>query len=191
MTREEAQATVDEVFSLYEKFGAADYIGEPVSQIEHMCQAAQLAESEGYDEDVILAAFFHDIGHLCEHVYTVQSMDGYGTVDHESLGGQYLREKGFSEKIARLVESHVAAKRYLTFKYPDYYNKLSEASKMTLGMQGGIMNQAEALNFEEEHLHPLFIKLREWDDKAKTEHIPLPSLEIYRQMALQHLVNQN
>jgi len=191
MTREEAQATVDEVFSLYEKFGAADYIGEPVSQIEHMCQAAQLAESEGYDEDVILAAFFHDIGHLCEHVYTVQSMDGYGTVDHESLGGQYLREKGFSEKIARLVESHVAAKRYLTFKYPDYYNKLSEASKMTLGMQGGIMNQAEALNFEEEHLHPLFIKLREWDDKAKTEHLPLPSLEIYRQMALQHLVNQN
>ena len=191
MTREEAQTAVDEVFYLYDQYGKADYIGEPVSQIEHMCQAAQLAEAEGFDEEVVLAAFFHDIGHLCEHIFPVQSMDGYGTVDHEGLGGKYLREKGFSEKIARLVESHVAAKRYLTFKHPDYYNKLSEASKVTLAQQGGVMNESEAERFEEDHLHSLFIKIREWDDKAKIEHIPLPPLEVYRQMALQHLLMQN
>jgi len=57
--------TLQEVFSLYEKFGDADYIGEPVSQIEHMSQAAQLAMKEGLDDEVILAAFFHDIGHIC------------------------------------------------------------------------------------------------------------------------------
>jgi predicted HD phosphohydrolase len=118
-------------------------------------------------------------------------MDGYGTVDHESLGGQYLRDKGFSEKIARLVESHVEAKRYLTFKYPDYYNKLSEASKITLDKQGGIMDEIEAQQFERDHLQPLFIKIREWDDKAKIEQIPLPSLDIYKQMALHHLMRQN
>jgi phosphonate degradation associated HDIG domain protein len=191
MTKEEAQTAVDEIFSLYEKYGAADYIGEPVSQIEHMCQAAQLAEAEGYDEEVILAAFFHDIGHLCEHILPVESMGGYGSVDHESLGGQFLREKGFSEKIAKLVESHVAAKRYLTYKFPDYYNKLSEASKMTLAQQGGVMTGVEAKKFEEDHLHFLFIKIRKWDDEAKVEHIPLPSLEIYKQMALQHLVMEN
>jgi len=191
MNVEQARSVVDEIFSLYENYGAADYIGEPVSQIEHMCQAAQLAEEEGYDEEVILAAFFHDIGHLCEHILPVQSMDGYGIVDHESLGGEFLREKGFSEKIARLVESHVAAKRYLTYRHPGYYNKLSEASKITLEKQGGRMNEMEAKQFEEDHLHLLFIKLREWDDKAKMERIPLPSLEIYKQMALQHLVMQN
>jgi phosphonate degradation associated HDIG domain protein len=191
MTREDAQTAVEEIFYLYDKYGKADYIGEPVSQIEHMCQAAQLAEAEGYDEEVVLAAFFHDIGHLCEHIFPAQSMDGYGTVDHEGLGGKYLREKGFSEKIAKLVESHVAAKRYLTFKHPDYYNKLSEASKMTLAQQGGVMNELEAKRFEEDHLHSLFIKIREWDDKAKIEHIPLPPLEIYRQMAFQHLLMQN
>jgi len=191
MTKDEAQVATDEIFSLYEQFGASDYIGEPVSQIEHMCQAAQLAEAEGYDEDVVLAAFFHDIGHLCEHIFNTESMNGYGIVDHEGLGGQYLREKGFSEKIARLVESHVAAKRYLTYKHPDYYNKLSEASKKTLAQQGGVMSEVEARQFEEDHLHPLFIKLREWDDKAKIEHIPLPSLEIYRQMTIQHLLQQN
>lgn len=191
MTREEAQSGVDEVFSLYEQYGSDDYIGEPVSQIEHMCQAAQLAEAEGYDDEVILAAFFHDIGHLCEHIFNVKHMDGYGIADHESLGGQYLREKGFSEKIARLVESHVPAKRYLTFKYPGYYNKLSEASKITLARQGGVMDEIEAEQFEMDDLHPLFIKIREWDDKAKIEQIPLPSLEIYKQMAFQHLVRQN
>jgi phosphonate degradation associated HDIG domain protein len=168
-----------------------DYIGEPVSQIEHMCQAAQLAEAEGYDDEVILASFFHDIGHLCEHIYETKQMDGYGVMDHESLGSQYLREKGFSEKIARLVESHVPAKRYLTFKYPEYYNKLSEASKATLDKQGGRMNDAEAKQFEADNLYLLFIKIREWDDKAKIEKVPLPSLEIYKQMAFQHLVIQN
>ena len=191
MNADHVRIVVDEIFSLYENYGAADYIGEPVSQIEHMCQAAQLAEAEGYDDEVILASFFHDIGHLCEHIYETKQMDGYGVMDHESLGGEYLREKGFSEKIARLVESHVPAKRYLTFKYPEYYNKLSDASKATLDKQGGRMDDVEATQFEADNLYLLFIKIREWDDKAKIEKVPLPSLEIYKQMAFQHLVIQN
>ena len=191
MLTEEAEVIVREVFSLYEKHGADDYIGEPVSQIEHMCQAAQLAEIEKYDEEVILAAFFHDIGHLCEHMMAVQQMDGYGVVDHETLAGDYLREKRFSEKIARLAESHVAAKRYLTGKFPDYFNKLSPASKMTLDMQGGVMRETEARLFEMDDLHNLFIKIREWDDQAKIKNIPLPSLDKYKQMAIRHLLQQN
>lgn len=187
MTKEKAQSAVDEVFSLYEKYGADDYIGEPVSQIEHMCQAAQLAEEEGYDHEIILAAFFHDIGHLCEHIMTVGHMDSYGVIDHEKLGSDYLKEKGFSDKITRLVQSHVAAKRYLTHKIPFYYNKLSPASKITLEKQGGRMTVEEAREFESDPLHHLFIKIREWDDRAKEEHIPLPSLDKYKSMAIRHL----
>jgi len=52
------------------------------------------------------------------------------------------------------------------------------------------MNDAEAKQFEEDNLYLLFIKIREWDDKAKIENVPLPSLEIYKQMAFQHLVIQ-
>lgn len=190
MTLDQAQRAVDEIFSLYEEHGSDDYIGEPVSQLEHMCQAAQLAEEEGYDEEVVLAAFFHDIGHLCEHVMTVGQMNGYGVMDHEILAGTYLRRKGFSEKIARLVESHVEAKRYLTFKYPDYYDRLSEASKITLQQQGGVMDEMEAEVFESDSLHLLYIKLREWDDRAKQEGKPLPSLAAYRSMALNHLMTR-
>ena len=39
MNADQARIVVNEIFSLYESYGAADYIGEPVSQIEHMCQA--------------------------------------------------------------------------------------------------------------------------------------------------------
>jgi phosphonate degradation associated HDIG domain protein len=191
MDQEKAKQIVNEIFSLYERFGLADYYGEPVSQIEHMCQSAELAEEEGYEEDIILAAFFHDIGHLCEHIMAVSYMENFGVANHEILAGNYLREKGFSEKIARLVENHVEAKRYLTFKYPEYYNKLSEASKMTLAKQGGMMDKTEANFFEMDSLHFLYVKLREWDDKAKLENKPLPSLDKYKEMALRHLLAQN
>ena len=42
-----AQQVVEDVFGLYQQYGTDDYIGEPVSQIEHMSQAAQLALAEG------------------------------------------------------------------------------------------------------------------------------------------------
>lgn len=188
MEKQKAIATVNEIFELYTDYGNADYIGEPVSQLEHMCQAAELAEAEGYDEEIILAAFFHDIGHLCEHIMAVEQMDGYGVADHEGLGGNYLREKGFSLEMAQLVESHVAAKRYLTFKYPDYYKKLSPASRVTLEKQGGVMSDKEASLFESDPLHQLYIKIREWDDKAKMINRPLPSLEKYKEMAVRQLL---
>lgn len=184
------QTISEEIISLYNKYGGDDYIGEPVSQIEHMCQCAQLAEAQGFDEEVILAAFFHDIGHLCEHIMPVENMQGYGVVDHEKLGSDYLLEKGFSEKIARLVASHVQAKRYLTYKDPEYFQRLSEASKKTLEFQGGVMTTDEATAFENDNLFDLFIKLRKWDEQAKLEHIPLPPLSHYKAMMIKHLENQ-
>lgn len=190
MIKMQIQQTVDEVISLYKNFGNEDYIGEPVSQIEHMCQCAQLAEASGADEDVILAAFFHDIGHLCEFAFPekkLQHMDGVGIVDHEKLGYTYLRSKGFSEKIARLVQSHVEAKRYLTFKYPEYFNQLSEASIKTLVFQGGVMRQEEATAFESDPLYKLYVQLRRWDEQAKETAKPLPPLDNYRQMMIAHL----
>ena len=177
MEKSKAIQIVDEIMGLYNNYGNQDYIGEPVSQIEHMCQCAQLAEKENYDDEVILAAFFHDIGHLCEHIMEVDFMDDFGIIDHEKIGGDYLNSKGFSKRITKLVASHVEAKRYLTFKNPAYYEKLSEASKSTLNFQGGRMNETEAKDFEREEWFTLYITLRGWDEKAKEEHVPLPDLQ--------------
>lgn len=190
MENSEAEKIADEILGLYKMYGDQDYIGEPVSQIEHMCQCAQLAEKENYDEEVILAAFFHDLGHLCEHIMPVNYMDDFGIADHEKIGADYLKEKGFSEKITRLIASHVDAKRYLTFKNPVYYNQLSEASKTTLNFQGGPMNDNEAMDFEKEEWFNLYITLRAWDEKAKEQQLPLPDLQHYRDMMINHLTKK-
>src|ERR1700743_985047 len=176
MTAEQAEKITNEIMSLYEGYGGAEYAGEKVPQLEHMAQAAQLAEEEGYEEEVILAAFLHDIGHISEAAKGDNEMNGFGIKDHEELGAEFLREKGFSKKIARLVESHVEAKRYLTIKDPAYYSQLSEASKATLEFQGGPMTEEEAAAFELEPLFDLIIRMRKWDEKAKIEHSLLPHL---------------
>ena len=182
---------VDELFSLYEQYGNADYIGEKISQLEHMCQAAMLAEREGFDDETILAAFFHDIGHLFADKMETESMNGYGVADHDLLAGKFLRDLGFSEKIARLVEMHVQTKRYLTYRISDYFDRLSEASRQTLLLQGGKMNEEEATVFEKDDLFETHLKIREWDDQAKIIGVPLPGLDQFRRLAFHHLLMQN
>lgn len=183
----QAATTAEFIIGLYRQFGGNDYIGEPVSQIEHMCQCAHLAEEEGYDDEIILAAFFHDIGHLCEHIMEVGHMGGFGVMNHEQLGAAFLRENGFSEKISSLVGNHVEAKRYLTYRYPDYFDRLSPASRKTLEFQGGRMSPEEAAAFEADPYFVLHTRLRFWDDLAKRQNCPLPSLDRYQDMIVRHL----
>lgn len=180
-----SEQIVKEVFALYELHGNEDYIGEPVSQMEHMSQSANLAQAEGYDDEVILAAFFHDIGHLC---VSGESMDGMGNVDHEKLGADFLLNRGFSARVAGLVNGHVIAKRYLTFKHPEYYEKLSPASKITLAFQGGMMSAAEANEFEKHPDAATIIRMRYWDDAAKITHIPVNNVQYLKGLAIKHLL---
>jgi phosphonate degradation associated HDIG domain protein len=184
------QQAVAQVFGLYETHGHADYIGEPVSQLEHMWQAAALAEAARADDEVVLAAFFHDLGHLCAPDVAADSMAGFGAVDHEKLGADYLRARGFSERMARLVESHVLAKRYLTYKYPSYLRQLSEASMATLAFQGGVMSAAEAAAFEQDPDADLILQLRRWDEEAKETDLPVGRLDHLKALALRHLQQQ-
>lgn len=58
-----------------------------------------------------------------------------GVTGHERIGAEYLDKLGFSTKVSTLVESHVPVKRYLTGKYPQYYDTLSAASKLSLKYQ--------------------------------------------------------
>jgi phosphonate degradation associated HDIG domain protein len=185
------ETIVNEIFALYEKQGNEDLIGEPVSQLEYMWQAAALAEEDGFEDEVILAAFFHDIGHLCARGHEAESQDAFGNIDHEKLGADYLRERGFSERLANLVESHIVAKRYLAYKYPDYYNQLSETSKVTLELQGGRMTAQEASQFEKDPDADLFVRLRYWDDHTKQINKQVQDISYLKIMALSHLYKNN
>lgn len=186
----ESHLIVEEIFALYGKHGFEDYIGETISQIEHMSQASQLAIAEGFDDEVILAAFFHDLGHICKTDRPMDAqMGGYGTKNHESLGAAFLRDRGFSERIASLVESHVNTKRYLCFKNPNYYSNLSQASKITLTYQGGVMIEEEAIQFEACPFFKEKIAIRRFDEAAKIENVPIIDLSILKKKAVDHLEN--
>jgi putative nucleotidyltransferase with HDIG domain len=138
--------------------------------------------------EMILAAFLHDIGHISVAAGDDNTMGNFGIINHEKAGADYLRKRGFDERIARLVENHVSAKRYLTFKYPEYYNGLSEASKTTLEYQGGMMNHDEAILFEQDELFEQFIEMRRWDELAKEENLQTDtSMEYFRSLIISHL----
>lgn len=177
----------DEIIDMMISYGHNEYSGEKVTQLQHMYQAALLAESENFDQEVILAAFLHDIGHICVSLNYENNMDGYGVVDHEEIGSQFLKERGFSDRVVRLVSSHVDAKRYLTKVNIDYYNLLSDASKKTLEYQGGPMNDFECITLESDPYFKEIIKLRLWDDAAKIEEIESGDLGKYRAMIIEHL----
>ncbi len=191
MASAKIQSIADDIISLYKKYGSNEYSGEKVTQLDHMVQAANLARQGGFPEEMILAAFLHDIGHICSAAYTVSTMGDSGVMNHEKIGAQFLRKRGFSEHIVQLVENHVSAKRYLTFKYPQYFEELSDASKKTLEYQGGVMNPDEAILFEHDPYFEDFIEMRRWDELAKEMHRPLElSLDYFHQLLVKHLESQ-
>ncbi|MDB6048293.1 MAG: hypothetical protein JWR17_1039 [Pseudomonas sp.] len=185
------EQVVADVFALYQQHGNTEYIGEPVSQIEHMSQSAQLAMAENFDDEVVLAAFFHDIGHICGQDSQASNMGGFGVMSHERVGADYLRKCGFSERVAKLVEYHVQAKRYLTLKQPGYYDQLSNASRRTLEYQGGVMSIEEAAAFEKDPLSSISLRMRQWDEWAKETDVPVMDLKLLKSKALKLLTTHH
>lgn len=180
MTTEQALAAL---FALCREQADADYIGEAVSQLEHMVQAAELARDEGADEELILAAFCHDVGHFCAPLTAENRMGELGRQGHERVGAQWLRSLGFSDRLCGLVAGHVAAKRYLCTREPGYLAGLSLASRQTLDWQGGQMSEAEALAFERDPLSVDILRLRRWDEAAKVPDQPVDELTWLEELA--------
>jgi 2-amino-1-hydroxyethylphosphonate dioxygenase (glycine-forming) len=166
-----------------------DYIGEPVTQLEHALQCAALARAANAPADEILAALFHDIGHLVAPAGSAE-MDGLGIVDHEDIGAAWLAALGFHDSVCELVRSHVQAKRYLTLRKPGYAARMSEASRGTLAFQGGPMSEAEAERFERDPLFAAKVRLRSWDEAAKHEGKEVDALASYAGLIREHLEQQ-
>ena len=62
---------------------------------------------------------------------------------------------------------HVAAKRYLAAVEPGYFDELSEASKLSLRLQGGPMDTAQIRAFEAAPFFAEAVRLRRWDEEGK------------------------
>ena len=152
-----------------------------------MLQAAQLAINDSQDIEVVLAALFHDIGHLMAFKDSTIETNELGAKDHEKFGAIYIKACGFGDAISNLIENHVKAKKYLAYKDPNYINKLSSASQQTLIEQGGIMNQDQAEQFEQYPDFEMSIKLRNYDEQAKEKDFTTKDLGFFKELARNYL----
>jgi phosphonate degradation associated HDIG domain protein len=153
------------ITDLFDSEGAADYLGEPVTQAAHMLQAAALAERDGAPGALVAAALLHDVGHFTG---TVTGRDLMRVTDdrHSEQGANWLA-RWFGPDVTEPVRLHVDAKRYLCATEPGYSGQLSPASVYTLGVQGGPMAGAELAAFEARPHAAAACRVRRWDDAAK------------------------
>ena len=177
---------VDALRRLYQRAAEADYIGEPVSQRAHALQAAWLARRDGAPDETLLAALLHDVGHLAA-APDAPRMGAYGARGHEVVGADWLATLGFGAAVHEPVRGHVAAKRYRVVVEPDYASRLSEASRVTLGHQGGPMSEAERRAFEASPWFEACLRLRAWDEAAKRADLEVPDFESYVPLIEAHL----
>lgn len=129
---------------------------DAVDEWDHAMQSAARALDDGADDELVLAAALHDIGHS-------PLLGGPGVEDHSGLAGAWLTPR-FGARVAWLAGAHVAAKRHLAAVDPAYAAALSPTSVMSLASQGGAgIDRA----FAEHPWCADAVRLRRYDDAAK------------------------
>lgn len=170
--------TYDTLRTLFAEHGDSEYGGEAVTQWEHACQAACLAERSGAGAALVVAALSHDVGHLLHHLPDDAPIRGIDDL-HERIGADWLAAK-FPEAVVAPVRLHVPAKRYLCAVEEAYLAGLSPPSLTSLALQGGPMSAAEVADFARLPFFADAVRLRRWDDQAKVSGLPTLPFEHFK-----------
>lgn len=161
--------------SIFERRGAEEYLGEPVTMGEHMLQGATLAERNGQSDEIVVGALLHDIGHFTSE-FGMFTMEDTEDRHHEDAGAEVL-ERFFPSVVTDCCRYHVAAKRYLCATKPSYFDRLSEASIHSLNLQGGPMNAEEVREFEKNPNLKEIIAVRYLDEAGKVAGMETPDFQ--------------
>jgi predicted HD phosphohydrolase len=150
-------------------------------------QSAQLAQHDGSPDELIVAALLHDLGHLINdqgETPTLRRIDDR----HEYVALPFLRNL-FGPEVLQPIRLHVDAKRYLCARGngrvngAGYWAELSDDSKRSLELQGGIFSESEADAFIAQPFAADAVRVRIWDDLAKAADAVTPPLAEYMDMA--------
>tara|TARA_B100001123_G_scaffold135566_1_gene157335 strand:+ start:43 stop:579 length:537 start_codon:yes stop_codon:yes gene_type:complete len=155
------------------------YIGEKITIAEHMIQSAMIAEKLKSKDSLVCSCLLHDYGHFIlddPDELVKKNQDG----EHENVGYEYLKSF-FKREVVEPIKNHVLAKRYLA-RNKKYYNRLSEASIISLKLQGGTLSSKEAKSFEKEEFFKQSIKIRKFDETAKKAGIKIKDIIEYKDL---------
>ena len=170
-----------DIEKLFTRHGHIEYSGENVTQLEHALQTAQRAQSEGANDALVTAALLHDLGHLLNlqgETPTARGIDD----QHQYYAIPFLRPL-FPPAVIEAIRLHVDAKRALCALDPEYYEALSEDSKRSLTLQGGIFSREETEKFMARPFAESALMVRRWDDAAKIPGEVTPALDHYLEIA--------
>ena len=165
---------LSDIALLFSRAGASQYSGEPVTQLQHALQTAHLAEASGADDALVTACLLHDLGHLLNEQGDTPSLRGIDDT-HQYYALPFLRGL-FPDAVLDAIKLHVDAKRYLCQVNPDYFERLSDDSKRSLALQGGVFSAEQAATFLKQSGAHDAVMLRQWDDLAKQADLHTPSL---------------
>lgn len=188
MQQQSIDETLAHIQQLYEFYGQETY-EEKCTQLQHAQQCGTLALEWGLSEEVALAAFLHDIGHLLAQERKIAGFTPYGYASHDKLGADFLTQCGFSSRIDYLVREHVQVKRYLAATVSGYTDTLSHASTVTLQQQGGAMTTEEASTYSATPHLAEIIQLRKLDDTGKLPEMACPGLSFWLALARKNILN--
>ena len=154
-----------------------EHYGENVSQLQHALQCAQLARENHCSDALVVAALLHDIGRMLVPEGNEVELLGVNAA-HEVIGANALAT-AYPPAVTEPIRLHVAAKRYLCATDADYAERLSAASQLSLGVQGGPMSADEVDAFEREPFFADAVILRRFDDWGKREGSEIADLQFY------------
>jgi phosphonate degradation associated HDIG domain protein len=166
--------TLEDIGLLFARHGSAQYSGEPVTQLEHALQTAYLAEQSEASDELVTACLLHDLGHLLNEQGETPTLRGIDDT-HQYFALPFLRGL-FPDAVLDAIKLHVDAKRYLCRANDGYWAKLSDDSKRSLELQGGVFEPAEAAAFLLRPGARDAVMLRQWDDLAKQADWQTPPL---------------
>jgi phosphonate degradation associated HDIG domain protein len=175
--------TLSDIEQLLTDAGSRQYGGEPVSQLDHALQTATLAQAAAAPDTLVAAALLHDLGHLLAPEASVDPACGHDDL-HQYIVLPFLRPL-FPPAVIEPIRLHVAAKRYLAAVAPDYHATLSTTSKLSLQLQGGLMNATEQAAFLQDPHAQSAIALRRYDDAAKCTALTTPPLSAFMPLLAQ------
>jgi phosphonate degradation associated HDIG domain protein len=170
-----------DIEKLFRDHGHIAYSGEGVTQLEHALQTAGRAEAEGAGDELITAALLHDLGHLLNLQGATPTERGIDD-QHQYFAIPFIRPL-FAPAVVEAIRLHVDAKRALCALEPEYYEALSEDSKRSLTLQGGIFTRPEIEAFLAKPFAQNAVRVRRWDDAAKVAGEPTPPLGHFLEIA--------
>jgi len=172
---------LSDIERLFRDHGHIGYAGEGVTQLEHALQSAQLAERSDASPELVTAALLHDLGHLLNLQGDTPSARGVDD-QHQYFAIPFLRAL-FPAAVIEAIRLHVDAKRALCAIEPEYYDALSEDSKRSLTLQGGVFAREDLQAFLARPHAEDAMRVRRWDDAAKAPGAVTPFLSHYLEVA--------